>query len=529
MKQPHVSSPLRAAARVSLNRPRVVGLVLAVVVAETALRLALGVAEPLAVVLCPPVVPVPLLGAAAPAVRAAVRDPTTAPDWHLTARLRAVGPRLFTATLGHIAAVALGAVLFILIDTPVRFAIYAFGGSVPGGVVVFSPLVGVALGTLLAWGALAPGLARVAAGDCLRDAVRTPVETAFSNPRRTGTLVGVVLAGEAIVTVAGVVSLVYIIGTPLVVFLSVVVGLFLLASVLVAPCCYVAVVAVVDDATTGVRETDGGRSSSPRIPVRRAVAACLIILGLVTGASAMRVTETRPMSNATTPLPSDPTAAYATAVSNTVASNNRIEYQAVNRNHEQNVTRTLDVTRVLDRTDRSLRISYRSGKENTTAYYDAGVKYGGEGTRFIALSTRRIDRYGEAWAYPGYWFFSKNYNPTGSFGIPTPNTGTWKVVSRGSGTETLEIDGPEAFRAARVGSPENATYHSAWIRMRIDTDRGVLLGGRARLNATSPNLDFHPDVSARYDVKTGPDVTAHRPAKLGPRTPGEWLWKLFAY
>ena len=419
--------------------------------------------------------------------------------------------------------------LFILIDTPVRFAIYAFGGSVPGGVVVFSPLVGVALGTLLAWGALAPGLARVAAGDCLRDAVRTPVETAFSNPRRTGTLVGVVLAGEAIVTVAGVVSLVYIIGTPLVVFLSVVVGLFLLASVLVAPCCYVAVVAVVDDATTGVRETDGGRSSSPRIPVRRAVAACLIILGLVTGASAMRVTETRPMSNATTPLPSDPTAAYATAVSNTVASNNRIEYQAVNRNHEQNVTRTLDVTRILDRTDRSLRISYRSGKENTTAYYDAGVKYGGEGTRFIALSTRRIDRYGEAWAYPGYWFFSKNYNPTGSFGIPTPNTGTWKVVSRGSGTETLRNR-----RSRGIPRRPRGLAGERHVPLRVDSDAHRYRPGspprRARPSERDiSQLDTHPDVSARYDVKTGPDVTAHRPAKLGPRTPGEWLWKLFAY
>ena len=47
----HVPSRFRAAARVVHNRPRVVGLVLAVVVAETALRLALGVVEPLAVVL----------------------------------------------------------------------------------------------------------------------------------------------------------------------------------------------------------------------------------------------------------------------------------------------------------------------------------------------------------------------------------------------------------------------------------------------------------------------------------------------
>lgn len=450
-----VSSHLRAAARVALDCPRVVGLVLAVVVAETALRLALGVTEPLAIVLCPPIVAVPLLGAAAPAIRAVVCDPEVAPDWHLAAHLRAVGPRLFVAAvLGHIVAVALGAALFILIDTPVRFAVYALGGSVPSVIVVFTPLV------------------------------------------------GVVLVGEVVVTIASVVSLVYTIGIPLVVFLLVVGGLFLLASVFVAPFCYAAVVALVDCTTTGVTGTDDGLSSSPRIPVRRAVAACVIVLALVAGASAVWVTETRPMPNATTPLPSDPTAAYATAVSNTVASNNRIEYHLSNGNGNPS-----DTTRVLDRTDRRFRTSYRTKNENNTRYADAGVGYLGDHS--FALGTRRIGRH-TVWVKPGYWTICRNYNPTGSFGIPKPNTGTWKVISRGNGTETLELDGPASFRAcdssARIPSVCALSRHTgrqiASSLLSFASSPARSAGFQRNLRSRSAHASFVPQKSAPSGIRT---------------------------
>ena len=216
----------------------------------------------------------------------------------------------------------------------------------------------------------------------------------------------------------------------------------------------------------------------------------------------------------------------STAVSNTFASNNRIEYRANDGDGSHAVYNGF----VLDRTDRRFRTSYRSESENNIGYADAGVEYdlrGGD--RYLAVSTRRTDRDHVVWAYPGYWVFRQNYGPTGGYGVPRPDIGAWNVVSRSNDTETLELDGAAAFRAVGVDPPANAVYHSAWVRMRVDTDRGVLLGGRARLNATSPDSDFDPDVSVRYDVKTGPDVIARRPADLGPRTPGQWLRKLFGY
>ncbi|WP_190303802.1 hypothetical protein, partial [Haladaptatus sp. R4] len=342
---------------------------------------------------------------------------------------------------------------------------------IPYVVVGLAPLVGIAFGTLLVWIALTPGLAGVVAGEDRRAAARATVGTAFADPRRTGTLVGIALVLNAVVADGGVAFLFYAARTASPVTFLVVVTLPVLTVVLVTPFCYAA---VVDGATTEARGTDGGRSSSPRVPVRRAVVACLIVLALVASTSMVRVTETRPTPNAATPLPSDPTAAYATAVSNTFASNNRIEYLANDGDGSHAVYNGF----VLDRTNRRFRTSYRSENENNTGYADAGVEYALRGgDRYLAVSTRRTDRGHVVWAYPGYWVFRQDYGPTGGYGVPRPDTGAWNVVAHSNDTETLELDGAAAFRAVGVDPPANADYHSAWVRMRVDTDRGVLLGG----------------------------------------------------
>lgn len=512
-------SSLRAGARVAATRPRVVGLVALAALGETVLRIAAGLVHPVYSVLVPPVVAVPLLGAGLPSIGDAVSaDGNSAAvefDPISTHRERAGG--LFAiAVVGHVVALLAGTGLFLVVDTAVRYTLYWLGyGPLSMYVVLGVPLPGVGAGTVVAWGLLVPAVGRVATGADWRSAVRAPL-TAATAPLSTGGVLAVhalvgVLAGVA--GIAGFVAAGPGVRGPSPAMIAGVAGAVL---VLVLAVCYPAVATLA-----------GRRQSDAEIPVQRAAVAVVLCVALVAGASAVRVTETRPTGDAEA-IPSEPSAAYATAVANTgstshVLTHSRDEGEA-------------SVTWAVDRADRQYRQTSDFGGDGTTVYADPGAIYATRGGEAGTLNWRTVpfdlaERRDGGWtalAYPAYWRVAGQpyVLDRGGFGLPEAGTGEWETVAESDGTRTLALtDGDAVFAALFDIRPERIEYERAEIRMRVDTDRGVIAGGRATLNATTPerNLSF----DARYEVLTGRDVGT--PTPPGPRTLQEWLWKLFAY
>lgn len=510
---------LRAGVQAALNDPRILGVIAAAFVLETALRAPIAAVNPALAVVCPPVVAVPLLGAAAPAVRAAVRPSESIPDWRLGTLRDQFDRRLVAAAVvGHAVALPLGVAGFLLVDSSIRATVYALGGSIPAFVVLLAPLPGVAVGTIVAWGVLVPGLARLVAGASTRTVVRAPLD-AVARPRwLAGTLsihatCGLVGAGVFLTAMVPVSRLV-VQQTPgrSVPAFALTAGLLTLTAVALGTVAYPVQVARAPD-----------RPRLDAVPVRRMALAALVVSSLVVGASAVRLTETRPtpdVAAADTPadLPADGTGAYATAVERTSAGDSRVvatyddDFRAV---------------AALDRDPREYRTTIHDAEGNDTAYVDPGVDYSaGVRWELYSLDSRDIeDR--SVRAVPVYWRVAPGYDVSEGFApsVPAPTDG-WRTVERGNGTMTVELTGGDAVaRASGVAPPENGSYETAWVRMRIDTDEGVLLGGETRLNATD---DDSIDRRVRYEVDTD-DVHVDRPAELGSRTGGEWLWKLFAY
>lgn len=120
-------SALRAAARVTLNSPRLLAVAAAASIGEATVRIALGwLLAPVFAVLAPPVVAVVTLGTAVPRVRDHLDADATATGgsaWSRS-RLRSLAG---VATGGHAVAVGAGTALFLLVDTPVRAALYWLG------------------------------------------------------------------------------------------------------------------------------------------------------------------------------------------------------------------------------------------------------------------------------------------------------------------------------------------------------------------------------------------------------------------
>jgi hypothetical protein len=153
-------------------------------------------------------------------------------------------------------------------------------------------------------------------------------------------------------------------------------------------------------------------------------------------------------------------------------------------------------------------------------------------TDLYTLGERRVDDR-RVRSLPGYWTFRSDYDPTdlGGFGLPDPSTGAWETVDKGNGTKTVALtDDAAVFGSALPVDVETVSAETAWIRMRVDTERGVVRGGRARLNGTyNGYTDNRIDRESTYTVETGSAVDAHRPDALGARSVGEWTWDLFAY
>ncbi len=264
------------------------------------------------------------------------------------------------------------------------------------------------------------------------------------------------------------------------------------------------------------------------VPMRRIALAALLVAGLVAGASAVRVTDARPgTAVASSPLPEDATAAYAAALDRTAAADHRVV--ATERLDGERVV----ATTVVERSARQFRASLRRHDRTDVGYADSGVAYRfrGYSPGVFSLGTARVGD-DTARALPGYWQASSDYTLVdglgAGYGLPAAQTGTWTTVAAADGTRTLELNGDAAVFEAVQGTDAGAvSAETAWVRMRVDADRGVVLGGRTRLNATVNGARLVRNVS--YTVETGAAVDARRPDALGSRSLGEWAWDVFAY
>ena len=521
-----MSTALRDGLRLALNEPRVFGLAGGALLLEVLVRLVLaGAVHPVLAVLWPPVVALPLLGAGAPTVGRLVDDPAATPQWAFGSTLRTVGPRLLVvAVVGHLCALALGAAAFLLVDTAVRVVVYAIGWSVSAGLVLFLPLPGVAAGTLLAWGLLVPAIARVIDGGSLREAAAGS-RRALADRRRTAYALSV--QGGIVLTVAVVVGSCLLLANEryatqeaAFVTFAVMIAIGVAVLLVLGVFAYPIHVALVASATERAQP----------VPLGRIALAALLVAGLVVGAGAIRVTESRPMpaQTASTPLPADGTAAYATAVERTAARDHRLAID-----HGQGAER-VEYTAVVERSARRISISQQSADRSVVGYADSGVVYrlSAGSVGLFALGDRRVDDR-RARSLPGYWELTSGYEITdsGGVGLPAPRTGEWETIRAENGTRTLELtDDRAVFDAVLPVDAESVSAETAWVRMRVDEERGVVLGGRARLNGTYDEYDDNRVTRTyNYTVDAGRSVAARRPDRLGSRSLGEWTWALFAY
>ncbi|GAA0295007.1 hypothetical protein [Halarchaeum salinum] len=517
---------VRDGLRVALNRPRLFGLAGGALLCEVILRLALGTVHPLLTVVCPPVAAIPLLGAAAPSVSDAVADADATPDGGLRATLRERGPSLLAVAVGgHLVALACGAAAFLVLDTAIRWVLYATGGIVSTVVVHVAPLLGVAGGAFVAWAFLAPAVEHAISGSDVRTVALAPLR-GLRDRRRTAAAVGVQVAC-ALVTIgvffgcAALANNRYATQTAALLAFAVALVSTVGTLALLGTLAYPTHVALARRVPHPLRPTRAA-------PVKRAVLAVLLVTGLVVGASAIRVTETRPTPDVPdTSLPADAIDAYAAALDRTAARDHRVVVRDV---HSEG--RVVSTTTV-ERSDRRIRTVLDTGDGRPVlGYADSGVAYGFSAFSpgLFALGERDVRNWQSARALPGYWYLRDEYTITDGlpYGLPAARTGSWTTVSETDGVRTLALtDGPAVFDALQNADAADATVRTARVRMQLDTERGVVLGGSARLNATISGSTLVRNHT--YDVASGPDVDARRPDALGARSLGEWAWDLFAY
>lgn len=258
----------------------------------------------------------------------------------------------------------------------------------------------------------------------------------------------------------------------------------------------------------------------------------LLVVAAVGGAGAVRVTDTRPTDTTAAPLPDEPQSAYHTALVNTERADHRYRVAVEPDSDEPYV-----VVRWMDRTDRQYRAEPRQRATGTPIYLDSGTESpplsGGEvvslGSRTVGPDERTVR------AAPGYVRWSAEYNLSsdGRFYPPSPDVSGWQVTDRDSETLVLELTDSEAVLDAGFGRdyPAAANVTESRITVRIDRERRVVERAEYRFSGTikeeTADGTFPLDAHVVYEFETGIDV--ERPPAVGPRSPGEWVWTLFAY
>lgn len=513
---------------------RLVAFVAPVAVVAVLERAALLTVGPFAVALVPPVATAAVFAKLAPRIRTALPDDARRQIGSTAGRKRGrVRSAALGATLLHPLALAGGAALFLLVDTPVRYGRYWLGhGPLPLRTIVPVTVVGVTAGTLVAWGVLAVGVVRVSRGESVRRGVASALLEPLGRPLATALTAGLVVA--AMGTAFGLVRAFppeWAVPDP--VAMAFAVGLLAVALVATA--------ALVSHQFARAGRAPLTVSSGGRLTPARVTVAALLVTGLVLAAGAVRVSETRPMDTDPAALPDDPTEAYATAVNNTARSNVAITVDPID-GPETTWTRDRRNRRVLVRNGSTGSFSYRSaGTDAPAAALSVGIfstlweapDAVGRESVGLTLGAAFEDRVAAA---PGYWRYAhEGTSPRRAIGIPPlpdARTGAWRVAEETDGELALELTDDDAVAAALLGDADkagDAEVTASRIRVRIDTDRGVVTSGDARFETAPVEGSDAPayDVRTGFAVETG--VSVARPDELGRARPSEWLWKLAAY
>lgn len=514
-------SSLRSALRSIVASPATLAAAGGAVLVEGAVRALLGVfVSPVAALVAPPVAAVVGLGAVAPAVRHSLSDgPRVAVRLSIPrARLRSL---VGLAVVGHALALGVGVCAFLLVDTPVRAALYWLGeaGALTPAVVVLTPLPGVAAGTALGWALPAVGFERLAAGDSLRDALAVSVRAPLDAPRRVAAAVAAHLGwtalGGAFVAAAALLAL--SVRSPVIPLAVGSGALFLVSTTAVA-----ALFVFHLDRPPGPSPTPREGASLAR------VALVVLVLCLVVGAGAVRAAELRPAAADPQPLPDDPDALYATALDNTAASSYRHRITVSPESDEPFV-----VEHRLDRRDRQYRQSFAGAAQGRPVYADMGVGSPPvEGFGPFALGTRTAADGRRVRATPAYvrWESEFRWRDGGDFAPPTPVEG-WRVVERSEDRLVLSLTDPaRVFEATQGRRPDRLTNVSAArVRVVVDPRTRTVESVESRLDAdvVVDGTSGHVDAHVVHAFDTGIDV--RRPDFVGPRTAGQWVWTLFAY
>jgi hypothetical protein len=444
----------------------------------------------------------------------------------LSARLLVSAAGLTVA--GHAVALLAGSGLFLLVDTPLRLGLYVlgYGELLTPAVVALSPLVGVGVGTVIVWVVPARAVLARLAGHSGVESCRIALRSLLADPRHLGRLAGVHLLG--VVGLVGVVVAGGWLGSlaesrnALSVFLGVAVAGVLGVTALLAG------LAVLHRIGRDV-------SVSPPIAAGRLRVVGVVVLLLVAavaGAGAIRVTDTRPTDTAAAPLPDDPRESYHTALVNTERSDHRYRVAVEPESDDPFV-----VVRWIDRTDRQYRAEPRQRATGTPTYADSGTESPPlRGFEVVSLGSRTVgpdDR--TVRASPGYARWRAEYSllSDGGFSPPSPDVAGWQVAERSEGTLVLELTDPAAVLDAAYArdSPPVVNVTESRITVRIDRERRVV--ERVEYRFSGEIVDETADETVSFDAhvvhefETGIDV--ERPPVLGPRSPGEWLWRLFAY
>jgi hypothetical protein len=514
-------SALRSATHATLNSTRLLALALAVVLGEAASRTALALVWSPLVFLWPPAIAVVGFGVGASTVRDALPRDARPADCHSPSPFALVGG----AVVGHAVALGLGTAAFLLLDTPLRAALYALGhGDALGTTVqIGGAALGVVVGTLLAWTVSGVAVGRLVAGASPRRAAETALLAPVRTPRAVAGTLGVHLVLAALLGLALATGVEFgrlrRPGTA-----ALVLGGGLAIPVLVFGLAFLAARYRAWTPPAPTTDLDG----------RRLALVALLLTGLVVGAGAVRMAELRPMP-ASTPdaLPDDPDAAYATALANTFRADHR--YRLTLADDDDPDGEPFVVERRLDRSDRQYSQRLAGEAQGPSVYASAGT--GAPPIRefdAVTLGERTIGTDGRTVrASPDYLLYTDGYgwDETGGLRPPTGTVDGWRVVDRSDGRLVLELAGaPSVFEATQRVEPGRITNVSAArIRATVDRDTRTLdrIDVRFDANVTVSETTHHVQIHAVHEFAVGIDV--RRPAALGPPRPGERVWKLLVY
>ncbi|WP_424016679.1 hypothetical protein ACOZ4N_12345 [Halorientalis pallida] len=506
-------------------------LIAAVVLVATLERVVLAVVGPLAALVVPPVAPALVFARVAPRLR----DELSGHDVPV-GTFEPLGPRslahlVAVTTAVHAAAVVAVVGSFLVFDTVVSVIEYRSGSPAIRPFSVSRVAIVCALVTgALVWGVLGVAAVRVRSGASARRSFVSALATPITSPRRTARTVGVHLL---------------VFGLGGVLFVAAPNGpvrpAWVAAGVVAAAVLGGVLLAVVGSGVFARIQFDRA-ADPPAMPTwNRRTAVTVALVGLllaapVVAASAVRVTETRPMPDHTVTVSDDPGQAYRMATLDTLRSSAAVTIDDP----------TDDRPAVVWKHDReNRRFLFRIG-ETPLAYastgtdahalsgYDPFALATGTGDRSQAISLDRA-----ATADPGYRRYSRNPGLLAISDVtPLPFSpgDEWTTVTRNDtrGTWTVDVTEAEAVGRFLFGddAAEASRVERARIRMTVDTDRGLVTGGRIRYETDAtgvPNATRAEayDVDLRIEVETG--ATVRRPAELGSRTAGEWWADLLAY